>query len=121
MYNRLNTAYKTRIRKATLAIGHADLTDADSQQAFDFSAALPSDAYVIGRYIAVTEAFSDGESGTATMDVGIKSGNTDAFLDAADVSTATGNIDIPAGAVPSGHYGGLQWGRGFLTAEIFKN
>jgi hypothetical protein len=90
----------------TLQITTTELTDSDGQQTFDFAAALPADAFVIGCWVEVTATVTDGAAGTATCDVGIKDGNTDGFLDAADLTTATGNINIPRGALATGMFGG---------------
>jgi hypothetical protein len=49
---------------------------------------------------------NDPVTGTATMDVGIKSADTDAIIDGADISSASGNINGPKGIAPSGNYSG---------------
>jgi hypothetical protein len=91
----------------TLQITTTELTDSDAQQTFDFAAALPAGAFVIGCWVEVTTEVDDGAAGTATCDVGIKAGDTNGFLDAADLTTAAGNINIPRGALATGMFGGL--------------
>ena len=49
---------------------------------------------------------NDPVTGTATMDVGIKSADTDAIIDGANISSAAGNINGPKGIAPSGNYSG---------------
>jgi hypothetical protein len=77
------------------------------QQKFDFAAALPSDAFVLGAYVEVTTTVTDGAAGTATIDVGPKTTDENAFLDAADVSTATGIVNVPKGTQQNGMHGGV--------------
>jgi hypothetical protein len=48
----------------------------------------------------------DAVDGTATIDLGVKSGDTDALLDGANVTSAVAEINAPKGAAPNGHYGG---------------
>jgi hypothetical protein len=49
---------------------------------------------------------NDPVTGTATMDIGIKSADTDAIIDGADISSAAGNVNGPKGIAPSGNYSG---------------
>jgi hypothetical protein len=81
--------------EATLQTTTTELTVSGAQQKFDFAAALPSDAFVLGAYVEVTTTVTDGAAGTATIDVGPKTTDENAFLDAADVSTATGIVNVP--------------------------
>lgn len=105
--NRLNRAYKGRIKRLFKQIGHADLTDTDTQQTIDFDSALPANAFVIGAYAEVATAMSGGTVSACTADLGIKSGDTDAFLDAVDIFTAAGKFSVPRGvAVPGFHASG---------------
>jgi hypothetical protein len=53
----------------TLQITTTELTDSDAQQTFDFAAALPAGAFVIGCWVEVTTEVDDGAAGTATCDV----------------------------------------------------
>jgi hypothetical protein len=91
--SRLNTA---RIKKATYALGHAGLTTVGTSQSFD-AAVIPENSIIVGCDINVTEAFTDGAAGTFTADVGVKSGDTDAVLDGADLTTAIARLDSPRG------------------------
>lgn len=94
--------HNARIKKASLDVGHADLTDEDGAQTFDFAAALPANAIVVGHGIDVTEAFTDGVAGTFTADLGVKSGDTDGFIDGGDLTTAVGKINAPRGVLSPG-------------------
>lgn len=87
------------------AVGIADLTAGALNQSFDFSAALPDDAYVVGRYVDVTEAFTDGAAGTFTVDLGISGGVTDDLINGGDITTAIAKIGVPDGTRPQGWYG----------------
>ena len=96
---------RRQTQTAELSIGHADLTAAATSQAFDFAAALPADAVVIGATIAVDTGFTDGGSGVFTVDVGTVSGTADSILDGADIAS-TAVVGTPAGSQPTGFYGG---------------
>jgi hypothetical protein len=90
----------------SLALGHADLTDADGSQSFDIGT-LPENAVLLGASITITEAFDDGAAGTFVADIGISGGDTDAILDgAADNLGATGVVAAPLGVRPLGRYAG---------------
>lgn len=106
-FRRVNQAYKLRPKRAKKTITTTELTASAGQQKFDFDAALPANAYFVGAYVDVTVAFTDGAAGTATADLGEKTTNEDAFLDAADLSTATGKINIPRGIIQTGFEGGV--------------
>jgi len=95
------------IKKASLAIGFADLTATATSQSFDFAATLPATAILVGSYIDVTVAFDDGSTGVFTADVGVKSGDTDAIIDGADIETVA-KTAAAKGADPYGFYGGVQ-------------
>ncbi|MCP4589155.1 MAG: hypothetical protein GY842_00280, partial [bacterium] len=100
-------AYLERAKKLTKQITHADLTDADTQQAIDFDSALPAGAFVIGAYAEVTTAMSGGSVSACTADLGIKSGDTDGLLDAANIFTgAPAKASVPRGVAVPGHHGG---------------
>jgi hypothetical protein len=47
----------------TLQITTTELTDSDAQQTFDFAAALPAGAFVIGCWVEVTTEVDDGAAG----------------------------------------------------------
>jgi hypothetical protein len=105
--DRINKAYKGRIREATKQITHADLTAAATTQTIDFDAALPADAFVIGVYAEVTTAMSGGAVSACTADLGVKSGDTDGFMDAVDIFTgAAEKASVPRGVAVPGHHGG---------------
>jgi hypothetical protein len=64
------------------AFGFADLAEADQDIDVDFDAALPAGAVVIGAGINVTAAFDNvGDTASVEADLGIKSGDRDAFCD----------------------------------------
>ena len=85
-----------RIRKVTLAVGFADLTDADGSQTFPFAAALPAGAAILGFGIDVTVGFTDGVAGVFTADLGVNGGNIDAWLDGADIASIA-KLNTPQG------------------------
>lgn len=45
-------------------------------------------------------------NGTATVDLGIDGGDTDALIDGGDVTTAVAKVNGPDGVASNGHYGG---------------
>ena len=96
----LNTAAGVKVASRT--VGIADLTAAAGNQSFDFAAALPADAWVLGSYIDVTEAFTDGAAGTFTADLGESGGDTDALIDGADITTAIAKVGTPIGTLGTG-------------------
>lgn len=102
----INSLNQLAVMHASRQLTHEDLTDTDQQQSFNFSNPLPQGAFVIGAWVEVTTEVDDGAAGTATCDVGISGGDTDAFLDAADLTTAAGIINIPKGGQQNGFYGG---------------
>jgi hypothetical protein len=108
---KLNYAYDQRVKVYEKQVLYTVLTDTDQQQAVDFDAAIPAadtgPILFVGAAVEVTTPLSDGGVGTFTCDVGIKDGDTDAFLDAADLSTAAGDINVPKGAVQSGIIGNI--------------
>jgi hypothetical protein len=59
---------------------------------------------------------ADAVNGTATLDVGISGGDVDKLIDGADINAATGIIDTPLGALPTGMY----WGD-TIAARIDSN
>ena len=93
------------IHFVTRVIGHANLTTSAGAQSFDFGAALPADAVVIGCYIDVTEGFTDGVAGVFTADVGENGGVTDAILNGAAIASIA-KVGLPIGATPTGWYAG---------------
>lgn len=92
---------------ATLAIGHADLTDADTQQTIDFASALPAGALVLGAGANVTAIFDNaGDTANITFDLGIKSGDTDGFVDGGSLD-AVAKVSVPRGVAIPGLVGGI--------------
>lgn len=105
--NQGEKAWLARAKKLTKQITHADLTDADTQQQIDFDSALPAGALVVGAYAQVTTAMSGGSVSACTADLGIKSGDTDCFLDAVNIFTgAPSKASVPRGVAVPGHHGG---------------
>ena len=93
------------IHVATRAVGIADLTAETTNQSFDFAAALPADAVVIGAYLNVTQGFTDGVAGVFTADLGESGAVTDAILNDADIASIA-KVGLPIGTTPMGWYGG---------------
>lgn len=98
-------AASLRVRQVSKSVTYSDLTDADGSQSFDFDAALPANAQVIGYSIDTTEGFTDGAAGVFTADLGIKTTDPDAFMDGADIATIA-KISTPFGVTPGGFWGG---------------
>lgn len=95
-----------RIRKASLAIGHADLTEADNSQLVPFAAALPAQSRILSVSVKLTTPFTGGTVSACTFDVGT-TGDADALIDGADVFAAA--VDgyastAPAGIAPNKHF-----------------
>lgn len=92
---------------ASKAFTYADLTDADMQQSIDFAAALPAGAVVLGSGVNVTAIFDNaGDSASLTFDLGIKSGDTDCFIDGGSLN-AVAKVSTPAGVSPTGLVGAI--------------
>ena len=85
------------LQKRSVTVGHADLTDADTSQDFSIGAALPANARILGVDLHTLTAFA-GITGPITVDIG-SSGDTDALVDGAVVSTA---VDGHASTRPLG-------------------
>jgi len=83
------------LKKTALTIGHADLTDEDGAQSFDV-ATIPANHAIMAIDVNVTEAFTDGSTGAFTFDVGIKGGDTDAFIDGGSLA-AIARVNSPEG------------------------
>jgi len=94
------------VKKASLAIGFADLTASATSQSFDFADVLPSGAIIIGVGIDVSIAFDDGSTGVYTADLGISSGDTDAFLNGVNLEVAAAHA-VPQGVQPTGLVGAV--------------
>ena len=95
-----------RVRKASLTVGFADLTDSDGAQTIPFAAALPADAVIVAVGLDVTAGFTDGVAGVFTADLGINGGDIDAFLDGADIASID-DVSSPQGVRPSGRVGAI--------------
>lgn len=86
-----------RIYFATKAFTYADLQEADMSIDVDFDAALPAGAMVIGAGLNVTAIFDNaGDTANVAADIGIKSGDRDAFVDGASLD-AVAKVGSPAG------------------------
>lgn len=88
-----------RIVTVTKAIGFADVValGAVASGSIDFDDALPAGAVVVGGGINVTAAFDNvGDSASVTADLGIASGDTDAFCDGMSLD-AIAKVGSPAG------------------------
>lgn len=95
-----------RIRKASLAIGHADLTDADNSQVVPFAETLPDNSRVLSVSVKLTTPFTGGTVSACTFDVGT-TGDADALIDGANVFAAA--VDgyastAPLGIAPNKHF-----------------
>lgn len=95
----LNEAAGIHVATRTVAFG--DLTDAAGHQSFDFAAALPADAFILGSYLNVTVGFTDGVAGVFTADLGESGGDTDALLDGADIASIA-KVGTPLGVLSTG-------------------
>lgn len=96
-----------RIRKASLTIGHADLTDADNSQVVPFAATLPANSRILNVSVKLTTPFTGGTVSACTFDVGT-SGDADALIDGADVFAAAVDgyaSSAPLGIAPNKHFG----------------
>ncbi len=92
---------------ASKTVGFAALTDADMQQTVDFDEALPAGAVVVGSGANVTAIFDNvGDTASLTFDLGIKSGDTDAFVDGGSLN-AVAKVCTPNGVTPSGLVGAI--------------
>lgn len=95
------------IKVASHAISHDDLTTSSMTETEDFAAALPATAIFMGSYANITEAFSDGMGSTTTFDLGIKSGNTDGFIDGGSLDSIA-RVGTPRGVELAGtFFGGI--------------
>lgn len=95
-----------RIRKASLTIGHADLTDADNSQVVPFGAALPANARILHVAVKLATPFTGGTTSAVTFDVGT-TGDADALVDGANVYAAAVDgyaSSVPLGIAPNKHF-----------------
>lgn len=101
---------KPTVEVASLAFGHADLTDADAQQDLPFASALPAGALVIGTGVNVTAVFDNaGDAASCTFDLGVTGGDTDCFIDGGSLN-AVAKVCTPAGVTPVGLFGAITPG-----------
>lgn len=91
---------------ASLALTDDMLTDADGAQSFDFAAALPANACIVGYDVRVTEAFTDGAAGVFTLDVGLSGGDLDQLIDGLALGSIA-NLGNAPGVRPTGKYGAV--------------
>lgn len=97
-----DSAQAGSIQKRTLTIGHADLTDADGEQALSIGAALPANAMILAVNVALTTPFAGGGATSVLLDIGT-SGDADAIVANCDLFAAAINgmaSSLPAGIAP---------------------
>lgn len=95
-----------RVKRVSKTVAFAALTDADGSQTFAFASALPATAVVVGAYIDVTQAFTDGVAGVYTADVGVNGADIDQFIDGASLASIA-KVGAPLGVAPCGFQGGV--------------
>jgi hypothetical protein len=97
----------TYVQIASKAVGFADASAAGTTKTIDFAAALPAGAMVLGAGANVTAVFDNvGDTADVTFDLGIKSGDTDAFVDAGELN-AVAKVSIPRGTGVPALVGGI--------------
>lgn len=87
------------VQKRTVTIGHADLTDADGEQAINIGAVLPANAQILAVAVALATPFTGGGAGSVLLDIGT-SGDPDAIVANCDLFAAA--VDGQASTMPSG-------------------
>jgi hypothetical protein len=90
------------IQTRTVTIGHADLTDADGEQAINIGAVLPANSMIVGVNVALATPFSGGTATSVLLDIGT-SGDPDAIVSNCDLFAAAVNgvaSSMPAGIAP---------------------
>lgn len=103
MLKRVNQAYSLRLQKLTKQITVASLTAAATSQAIAFGSDLPADAQIHSAKIDITTPFSGGGAANATADVGENGGDTDGYIDGANVFTgAASPASAPRGVLVPG-------------------
>lgn len=84
------------------SIGFADITDPTAAKTIDFDDVFPAGATYMGAAADVTAIFDNaGDSASVTFDLGIKSGDTDAFIDAGSLN-AVAKVNTPQGVTLGG-------------------
>lgn len=108
----------SRLKVASKTVAFGDITDAGTTHTIDFAAALPAGAYYLGAMANCTAIFDNaGDSASVTFDLGIKSGDTDAFLDGASLnSVAMVYTPVGVGLVAGGS--GVHGFAGGVTPSI---
>lgn len=102
----ITTLQGKRVRKASLAVGFADLVAAALLQELPFAAALPAGAVVLETGIDISAGFTDGVAGVFTADLGINTGDVDAFVDGSDIASIA-KVSSPKGVRPGGLVGAV--------------
>ncbi len=95
----LAEARSAGVFKRSLALGHADLVDADGSQTFNLGAVLPANARIVGASVKLATPFTGGGAADVKLDIGT-AGDPDAIVNAADLFAAA--VDGEASAMPSG-------------------
>lgn len=80
----VSTALPKLISKA---VTHADFTAAALTEAIDFDDAIPAKAIVMGAWFDLDEVFAGTDLDAAVVDLGIKAGDEDGYVDAEDAFT----------------------------------
>jgi hypothetical protein len=92
------SAGTTGVVTVSKSVGYAAISDAGTTKTIDFDAALPAGACVVGAGANVTAIFDNaGDTASVTFDLGIKSGDTDGFVDGGSLN-AVAKVGVPAGA-----------------------
>lgn len=110
------------VQKKTVTKGFADLTGATTS--FDIGTVLPANAIPVAAFLTIGTPFSGGSLSAIKANVGIKSGDVDAIIAAADIFTgATSPTSSPVGVSPVGRYGGstLQLQITGLVGDTYGN
>ena len=110
----------SRVKVATKTVAYGDITDAGTTHTIDFAAALPAGAVYLGAMADCTAIFDNaGDTAGVTFDLGIKTGDTDAFLDGASLN-AVAKVYTPAGVgLVAGGVGVLGYVGGVTPSIIF--
>lgn len=87
------------IQTRTVTIGHADLTDADGEQAINIGAVLPANSMILAVCVALATPFTGGGVTAALLDIGT-SGDADAIVANCDLLAAA--VDGMASSMPAG-------------------
>lgn len=121
------TAVAATIVKRTVTVGFADLVALGGvfTGSINIGAALPANARVMGHELVAWTAFSGGAVASATCEIGVAAGDTDAVVTATDVFT--GSVAVPGPGVdgilgyPMAPIGAVQLAALFTTTVGFLN